>query len=59
LQAEAARTWGLHQAGILRELYFTADAHEAVLILEFGSAEEVQSHPAGLPPFSHLLSSAD
>ena len=40
LKAEAARTWELHQAGIIRELYFRADRPEAILILECGDVEE-------------------
>ncbi len=34
LQAEARRAWELHQAGLIRELYFRADRDEAVLVLE-------------------------
>ena len=29
---EARKVWELHQAGIIRELYFRADQNEAVLI---------------------------
>ena len=31
---EARKVWELHQAGIIRELYFRADRNEAVLVLE-------------------------
>ena len=41
LKDEAHRVWELHQAGIIRELYFRADRHEAVLVLECANAEEV------------------
>ncbi len=34
LQAEAERTWALYIDGIVRELYFRADQHTAVLMLE-------------------------
>jgi hypothetical protein len=33
LEAEARKAWELHQAGLIRELYFT-DEHCAVLVLE-------------------------
>ena len=49
LRAEARRAWELYQAGILRELYFTADTREAVLILECDSADEARRHLAELP----------
>jgi len=32
-EAEARRAWDLHQAGVIRELYFHADEAMAVLIL--------------------------
>lgn len=34
LKAEAARLWQLYQEGVVRESYFRADQHTAVLILE-------------------------
>ena len=34
LRAEAARTWSLYQAGVLREISFRADRRAAVLLLE-------------------------
>jgi muconolactone delta-isomerase len=34
LKAEAARVWELYQSGVIRELYFRADVHSAVLVLE-------------------------
>ena len=43
LKAEAARAWELHQAGIIRELYFRADRQEAVLVLECADAAEAQA----------------
>ena len=49
LQAESRRAWELHQAGVIRELYFRADRHAAVLVLECASTEEVQAVLATLP----------
>lgn len=40
LKAEAARAWELYQTGVFRELYFRADRHEAVLILECTDVDE-------------------
>ena len=34
LKAEAAHVWRLYQAGIVRELYFRADQHTAVIMME-------------------------
>ncbi len=34
LKAEAVRVWELYQSGVVRELYFRADQHTAVLGLE-------------------------
>jgi muconolactone delta-isomerase len=39
LQAEARRIWELQQSGALREVYFTAERHTAVLVLECSDAE--------------------
>ena len=49
LAAEAARAWELHQAGVIRELYFRADRREAVLILECADVEEARGALATLP----------
>ena len=46
---EARKAWELHQAGIIRELYFRADRNEAVLILECDSVSEAQDILATLP----------
>ena len=40
LAAEAVRAWELYQAGVLRELYFRQDVHNAVLFLECASIGE-------------------
>jgi len=49
LAAEARRAWELHQAGVIRELYFRADREEAVLVLESASLEEARGALATLP----------
>jgi muconolactone delta-isomerase len=49
LRAEAQRAWELHQAGIIRELYFRADRHEAVLMLECADVDEAHSVLNTLP----------
>ena len=49
LEAEAARAWELHQAGIIRELYFRADRPEAVLILECDDVAEAGTILQTLP----------
>lgn len=42
LTAEAARAWELYQSGIIREMYFRTDLHEAVLVLECPDIEEAR-----------------
>lgn len=42
LQAEAEKAWELHQAGIIRELYFREDQHSAVLLLECVDGQEAR-----------------
>lgn len=49
LKAEARRVWELQQSGALREIYFHADQHTAVLVLECSSVEEARDLLAGLP----------
>jgi muconolactone delta-isomerase len=49
LKAEAARAWELYQAGILRQLYFNAEEHTAVLFLECASTTEARDLLATLP----------
>ncbi len=49
LKQEAARVWELQQSGALREIYFRADRHEAVLILECADAAEAERTLATLP----------
>ncbi len=49
LKAEARRAWELHQAGVIRELYFRADRREAVLVLECADVDEARSALDTLP----------
>jgi muconolactone delta-isomerase len=49
LRAEAAHVWELYQAGVVRELYFRADRHEAVLVLECPDADAARDVLASLP----------
>jgi hypothetical protein len=48
-KSEARKVWELHQAGIVRELYFCADRNEAVLMLECVSVAEAQAVLSTLP----------
>lgn len=59
LLAEAHRAWELHQAGIVRELYFHADKTEAVLILECASLAEAAGALNSLPLVSAGLVAFD
>jgi muconolactone delta-isomerase len=49
LRAEAARVWELQQSGVLREIYFSQDRREAVLILECVDGAEAQQVLNTLP----------
>jgi muconolactone delta-isomerase len=49
LKAEAHRVWELQQSGALREIYFRADQHTAVLILECVDVEEARRTLSSLP----------
>ena len=49
LTAEAYAVWELHQAGVIRELYFRADKHESVLVLECVSLDEARATLQRLP----------
>ncbi len=49
LKAEARRVWELHQAGVVREMYFRDDQPTAVLVLECGNLEEARNVLATLP----------
>jgi muconolactone delta-isomerase len=49
LKEEAARAWDLHQAGVIRELYFRADRQAAVLVLECEGVKEAHTVLGTLP----------
>lgn len=49
LKDEARRVWELQQSGTLREIYFNADQHTAILVLECADAEEAQQILSTLP----------
>ncbi len=46
---EARTAWELYQSGAIRELYFRADQHTAVLVLENDSIDEAAAVLAALP----------
>jgi muconolactone delta-isomerase len=47
--AEARRAWDLHQAGVIRELYFRVDGSAAVIFLECVDVAEAEAALASLP----------
>ena len=49
LKNEARHIWELQQSGKLREIYFHADQHSAVLVLECSSVEEARQLLSSLP----------
>ena len=49
MQAEARRVWELQQSGVLREIYFDAGQHTAVLVLECAGVEEACQLLSTLP----------
>jgi hypothetical protein len=49
LKAEARAVWELQQSGKLREIYFHADLHTAVLMLECIGVEEARRELTSLP----------
>jgi muconolactone delta-isomerase len=49
LKDEARRVWELQQSGALRETYFRADQHCAVLVLECAGTEEARGLLSTLP----------
>jgi muconolactone delta-isomerase len=49
LKDEAQCAWELYQAGVIRELYFRADRHAAVLVLECANVEEAREALSTLP----------
>lgn len=55
LRAEAAAVYTLQQAGIIREIYFRADCHAAVIMLECASLDEAREALDSLPLVSSGL----
>jgi muconolactone delta-isomerase len=49
LESEARKAWELYQSGVLREMYFSADDHEALLVLESENADEARRALSELP----------
>ena len=49
LKDEARRLWELTQSGLLREAYFHAEEHTAVLVLECADANEARRTLDALP----------
>jgi muconolactone delta-isomerase len=49
LKDEARRVWELQQSGALREIYFQAEGHTAVIMLECAHSEEARQQLASLP----------
>jgi hypothetical protein len=49
LQAEAVRLWELVKSGVVRETYFDAQVHTAVLIMECSNLDEAGRVLATLP----------
>lgn len=49
LKAEAARVWELYQADVLREAYFHAERHTAVLVLECENSQQARQILSRLP----------
>ena len=55
LKEEAKHVWKLHQAGVIREVYFRADRHAAVMMLECASLDEARSVLSTLPLIQRKL----
>ncbi len=49
LKAEARRVWELYQFGFVREIFFRADQHTAVILMECEGPEEAQAMLNTLP----------
>jgi muconolactone delta-isomerase len=59
LKAEAARVLELYQSGLLREMYFRADVHSAVLMFECADTAAARDILASLPLVKHGLIAFD
>jgi len=49
LKAEAARVWDLYKKGIIREIYFRQDKHDAVIMLECEDSNQAKQILDSLP----------
>jgi hypothetical protein len=49
LIAEASQAWEYYQQGVIRELYFNAEVHTAVLVLECADLQAAKSFLDRLP----------
>jgi len=59
LKEESRKVWELFQKGIIREIYFTKDTHEAVLILECNDEFEARNVLESLPLVKEKLIAFD
>ena len=55
LTEEARKVWKLYQADFIRELYFRADKHSAILILECSDIKEAKQRLSERPLVSANL----
>lgn len=55
LRPEALRAWELYRQGVIKELYFRPDTHEAVLLLECSDIQEARRILDSLPLVEHEL----
>lgn len=49
LDSEAAQVWEYYKTGLIREIYFTKDNHEAVIILECDNKNKAEESLNDLP----------
>ena len=49
LKLEAQKVWEYYNLGFIREIYFTKESHEAVLIIECDTKQRVKEKLNGLP----------
>jgi len=49
LKNEATKAWDLYSRGIIREIYFTSEGHNAVIMLECHGKEEAEKFLNQLP----------
>ena len=59
LKVEAQKVWELYQNGIIREIYFTKNSHNAVLILECLDENEARNILDTLPLVKEKLIAFD